>query len=193
MENLTRSSKSGNDWTCDDLDAYHIECRSEDPLSFFGIQALLEPQVDPELPSSFDATHVTNNSAAELLTILHLAMIPRWGESAVENLMVTLFGALGYTKRRRVALTRTRLGVLTYGEHPRQHMQADICIMNRDQNDIILVVKVEKRLEEGSGSDPEAQLIAEALAAFAMNNEQRINASVDPLDAKVCTSIRFPL
>jgi hypothetical protein len=101
----------------------------------------------------------------------------------------TLFRALGYTKNHRVALTRTRLGLLTCGKHPGQRSQTDIYITDRNQNDIILpvVIHEEKHFKEGRGRDPEAQLIAETLASrsFGMNNEQKINAPVDPLDAKV--------
>ena len=65
-------------------------------------------------------------------------------------------------------------------------MQTDVCIVDRDQNDILLLVQEDKHFEEG---DPEAQLIAETIAAF----EQRAKADVDPLEEKVCCRIVFPV
>jgi hypothetical protein len=38
MANLTRSAKSGSDWTLKDLDSYHISLNQVDPLLFFGLQ-----------------------------------------------------------------------------------------------------------------------------------------------------------
>ncbi|KAF8332396.1 uncharacterized protein EI90DRAFT_2885864, partial [Cantharellus anzutake] len=55
MANLIRSAKSGSDWTRNELAAYHIECHREEPLAFFGVQALPQPLVDPELLTSLDA------------------------------------------------------------------------------------------------------------------------------------------
>jgi len=108
-------------------------------------------------------------------------MSPRSGESAVDNFAAGLFRALGYAKRNRVARTRRDLSLLICGEF--RHAQTDVCIVDHDQNDILLLVQ---GFEEGGGGDPEAQLIAEAIAAFGVNNEQRGKADVDALDEKVC-------
>ncbi|SRR5260221_4503974 len=157
--------------------------RSEDPLTFFGVQALPQPQIDPELLTSVDAAQSANDWNAELLDLLDMAMSPRSGESAVDDFAAGFFRALGYAKHNRVARTRRDLSLLICGEF--RHAQTDVCIVDRDHNDILLVQE-DKRFEEGEGGDPQAQLIAEAIAAFGINNEQRVNADVDPLDEKVC-------
>ncbi len=157
--------------------------RSEDPLTFFGVQALPQPQIDPELLTSVDAAQSANDWNAELLDLLDMAMSPRSGESAVDDFAAGFFMALGYAKHNRVARTRRDLSLLICGEF--RHAQTDVCIVDRDHNDILLVQE-DKRFEEGEGGDPQAQLIAEAIAAFGINNEQRVNADVDPLDEKVC-------
>jgi hypothetical protein len=51
----------------------------------------------------------------------------------------------------------------------------------------------DKRFHEGDGADLQAQLIAEAIAAFDTNNEQRIKLGRDPLDEKVRISTFFPV
>jgi len=151
--------------------------RGEDPLTFFGVQALPQPQIDPELLTSVDAAQAANDWNAELLNLLDMAM------SAVDDFAAGFFRALGYAKHNRVARTRRDLSLLICGEF--RHAQTDVCIVDRDHNDILLVQE-DKRFEEGEGGDPQAQLIAEAIAAFGINNEQRVNADVDPLDEKVC-------
>src|SRR5258708_22182388 len=183
MANIIRSAKSGSDWTRNELAAYHIECHREDPLTFFEVQALPHPQIDPELLTSLDAAQSANDWNAELLDLLDMAMSPRSGESAVDDFAAGFFRALGYAKHNRVARTRRDLSLLICGEF--RHAQTDVCIVDRDHNDILLVQE-DKRFEEGEGGDPQAQLIAEAIAAFGINNEQRVNADVDPLDEKVC-------
>ncbi|KAH9169956.1 hypothetical protein EDB89DRAFT_1980814 [Lactarius sanguifluus] len=50
-----------------------------------------------------------------------------------------------------------------------RHAKTDVCIV--DQNEILLLVQEDKRHMDSS--DPEPQLIAEAIAAFAANNRTR--------------------
>ncbi|KAF8332395.1 uncharacterized protein EI90DRAFT_3055506 [Cantharellus anzutake] len=102
-----------------------------------------------------------------------MANAPRSGESAVDDFAAGLFRALGYARRNRVVHTR----------------KTDVCIIDRDQNDILLLVQEDKRYEEGDGADPEAQLIAEAIAAFDTNNKQRVRADLDSLDEKIMPGI----
>jgi len=192
MANLVRSAKSGNDWTEIELAAYHIDCRREDPLAFFGVQTLPEPQVDPELLTALHAAQVANDRNAELLNLLDMAMVVPWaGESAVDDFTAALFRALGYAQRNRVARTRRDMSLFICGEFKRA--QADVCTIDYDQNDILLLVQEDKRFHEGDGADPQAQLIAEAIAAFDTNNEQRIKLGRDPLDEKVRISTFFPV
>ncbi|KAJ3569475.1 hypothetical protein NP233_g5024 [Leucocoprinus birnbaumii] len=189
MANLIRSAKSGSDWTRNELAAYNIECHRQRPLTFFGVEALPQPRVDPEFLASHDAEQATNDSISELLNLLDMAMTPRSGKSAVDDFAAGLFRALGYAGRNRVALTRRDLVLLICGEFKRA--QTDVCIIDRDQNDILLLVQEDKRFEEGEGADPEAQLIAQAIAAFGLNNEQRVNADMEPLDKKVSSTSSY--
>ena len=71
--------------------------------------------------------------------------------------------------------------------------RTDVCIVDRDQNEILLLFQEDKRFEEGEGADPEAQLIAEAIAAFGVNNEQRVKADMEPLEEKVSLSTFSPI
>jgi hypothetical protein len=60
--------------------------------------------------------------------------------------------------------------LLICGEN--KHAKADVCILNRNQ--ILLLVQEDKcHFDDSSNPDPEPQLIAEAIAAFAANNRLR--------------------
>jgi len=120
-----------------------------------------------------------------------MAMSPRSGESAVVDFAAGLFRALGYAKRNRVARTRKGLSLFTCSEF--RHAQTDVCIVDLDQNDILLLVQEDKRFEEGEGGDPEAQLIAETIAAFGMNNEQRSKLMWIHLTRRFAIESSFPL
>ncbi|KAF9487956.1 hypothetical protein BDN71DRAFT_1403984 [Pleurotus eryngii] len=187
MANLSRSAKSGSDWTLNDLDSYHISLNQLDPLTFFGVQELPEASVDQELLNNDDATTLQNDEHAQLLTYLDLAMIPDIGETAVDDFAVKLFNILGYTRRHRVARTRVDLPLFICGET--RHAKTDVCIVDRSQNDILLLVQEEKRLMKLEPFRAQAQLVAETVAAFNENNAQRQPAELPPLDEKVMPGI----
>lgn len=120
--------------------------------------------------------------AAELITYLDLAMIPKTGETAVNDFTVELFKTIGYVRRERVARTRVDLRFIVCGEV--RHVKADVCIVDRPQNDILLLVHKEKRLESGEPVSARAQLVAEAIAAFNENNTQRESIGLPTLAEK---------
>ncbi len=84
---------------------------------------------------------------AELINLLDLAMIPEVGETAVGDFAVELFKVTGYVCRNRVARTRAVLPLFICGEL--RHAKTDVCIVDRAQNDILLLVQEDKRLEHG--------------------------------------------
>ncbi|KAI0293287.1 hypothetical protein B0F90DRAFT_1643190, partial [Multifurca ochricompacta] len=97
-----------------------------------------------------------------------LAMSPAPAEeSAVDDFAVLLLRALGYTPRGRVVRTRKEIPLIICGEA--RHAKMDVCII--DQNEIWLLDQEDK--QHLDSSDPEPQLIAEAIAAFAANNQTR--------------------
>ncbi|KAF9519453.1 hypothetical protein BS47DRAFT_1288244 [Hydnum rufescens UP504] len=179
MANLIRSAKSGNDWTLNDLDSYHISLNQIDPLMFFGMPDLPQPLVDQELLSNINAGAMQQDCHAVLITYLDVTMITQKGETAVDNFVVELFRVLGYVRRERIARTRADLSLLICGEN--RHTKTDVCIIDRSQNDILLLVQEDKKLELNEPANARAQLVAEAVAAFNENNAQREVAGLHPL------------
>jgi len=63
--------------------------------------------------------------------------------------------------------TRKVVPLLICGEY--RHAKTDVCRLNNDTTRILLLVQEDKRDLEQRGLDPQAQLIAEAIAAFQEN------------------------
>ncbi|KAI0306081.1 hypothetical protein B0F90DRAFT_1695882 [Multifurca ochricompacta] len=187
MANIVRSAKSGSDWTRTELDSYHITIHQVDHLLFFGLQELPQPVIDQELLNILDADTMQQDRNAELIGLLDLAMIPDKGETAVDDFAVELFKVLGYVRRLRLARTRVDLPLLICGEE--RHAKTDVCIVDRSQNDILLLVQKDKRLQQLEPVNARAQLVAEAVAAFNENNAQRESMGLPPLVSKVMAGI----
>jgi len=110
----------------------------------------------------------TDKRTKQLLHYLDLAMDPKVGlESAVDNFAAELLRGLDYDNEDRIIFIRHAIPFLICGEN--SNAQTDVCVM--DDNEILLLLQEDKRLT--SMKDPEPQVIAEAIAAFAMNNMTR--------------------
>jgi hypothetical protein len=139
MANLICSTKSGSEWTLSNLDSYNIHIVFQELLEFFGVQDLPNPIVDPELLDKLEARAMQQDRNAELITLLDLAMVRSLGESAVDDFAVELFKITEYVYRTQVARTRKDLNLLVCGKW--KHAKMDVCIVDRDQNDILLLVQ----------------------------------------------------
>jgi len=139
--------------------------------------------IDQELLNILDADTMQQDRNAELIGLLDLAMIPDKGETAVDDFAVELFKVLGYVRRQRLARTRVDLPLLICGKE--RHAKTDVCIVDRSQNDILLLVQEDKRLQQLEPVSARAQLVAEAVAAFNENNAQREAMGLPPLVSKV--------
>ena len=184
---VLRSAKSPNDWTIGDLEAYNISLSREQANVFFGTQHLPQPQIDSEILNIQDAADMVKDANQELINLLDLAMVPAdFEESAVDDFAVCLFWALRYTSGHRIARTRKDIPLFICGEW--RHAKTDVCLLDRLQNNIMLLVQENKGFGEGqqTQSDAEAQLVAEAIAAFYWNNRQRWEAGLPELEAAVC-------
>ncbi|PPQ91613.1 hypothetical protein CVT25_012794 [Psilocybe cyanescens] len=186
MANLIRSAKSSSDWTLNELDSYNIHLERREALESFWSS---DPAVDPELFQYLEADDMQQARNAELINLLDLAMLRSSGESAVDDFVVELLRHTGYVHRNRVACTRKDLPLLICGEW--RHAKTDVCIVDRRQNDILLLVQEDKYLEDREPLDAHAQLVVEALAAFAESNAGRESFDLPPFESKA--SIPIPL
>ncbi|KAJ7746577.1 hypothetical protein B0H16DRAFT_940479 [Mycena metata] len=181
MAGLSRSAKSGSDWTENELHAYRMRVVYQDAPTFFQIPALPPPTVrHPAVLTLPDPAAAVDEDVYEFLRAMDLAMLPVGEEeSAVDDFAVILLRELAYTPVGRVIRTRKHLTLLICGE--RRHTQADVCIM--DDGGILLLVQEDKRHE--SGGEPIPQLVAKAIAAFRSNNMTREQTlGLPPLPSK---------
>ena len=68
------------------------------------------------------------------------------GESAVDDFAVASFRPFGYGRHLRAIRTRKELRFLVYGEY--KYAKPDVWIIDRDANDVILLVQEDKQLGE---------------------------------------------
>lgn len=146
MANFIRSAKSGSD----PIRVRGI--RYPSPASrcypFFEVDQMPQPVVDQEFLTTEEAKEMANNHNTELTNLLDLTMKPAHsGESAVDDFAVDLFKALGYVKRDRVARTRKHISFLDLICGEWRHVRTDVCLVDRQQNNILLVVQEDKRFQ----------------------------------------------
>jgi len=190
MAKLIRSAKSGNDWTRNELAAYNIAVEYQNAATFFGMHNLPQPAtINPAVLTVTDPDDAADGDVAALLDMMDLATSPAPNEeSAVDDFAVLLLRALGYnTPRGRVLRTRKDIPLVICGEN--RNAITDVCVIDVGQNEeILLLVQEDKRHMDNS--DPEPQLIAEAIAAFAANNQTRQQTFSQPLlDSKIMAGI----
>lgn len=183
MDIPSRSAKSGNEWTFDDLCAFNITVEAQDFGTFFGQPfPILEPS---ELLVKQRADEMENPENFELIYFMDLAMdrVPN-EESTVAQFTDKLLGVLGYETLAKTVISPQQMPLFICGAS--RSATADVCVM--DTSEILLVVQEDKRhMDDG---EPEPQLIAEAIAAFQFNNYKRTRILDEPaLTSKVIAGI----
>ncbi|KAN0139599.1 hypothetical protein V8E53_002628 [Lactarius tabidus] len=185
MAQHIHSAKSGSFWTTHDLRAYNIVIEYQDAATFFGLgrENLPQPTINPAFLEATPSENTPDNIEG-LFHAMHLATSPPREESAVDDFASTLLRSMGYVSRGRVIRERKDLHLLVCGDIKRA--QTDVCIM--DQNQMLLLVQEDKRYLDDT--NPEPQLIAEAIAAFNENNRIRQDIlHMVPLDFKIMPGI----
>ncbi|KAK2465134.1 hypothetical protein APHAL10511_002826 [Amanita phalloides] len=178
MANLIRLAKSGDEWGPIELEAYDIRITFQDAQAFFDLPSLPAPSVHPDI---LNAPTPDDAAGDESYRLLEAAMMPTRSEESVNDFSVALLILLGYIGRPRIIRTRKELRFFTCGES--KCAKPDICIVNCEENDIILLVQEDKRL--GGKTESHARLIAEAIATFQDINSRRRGAGLDLLDSKI--------
>ncbi|KAG7091418.1 hypothetical protein E1B28_010454 [Marasmius oreades] len=156
MASIIWSAKSGSDWSDSDLDAYNITVVPVQPSEFFPNPDPSLDHIDPEILSSpFDATPLSLD-AARYLRHLRLA-IDAHQESFVDDFAAGTLRLLGFDQ--------------------------DIDPQSLLDTTFVLLVLVEDKTLANQTHDVEAQVIAEAIAAFQSNNDKRTRRWLDPLQS----------
>ena len=193
MEHI-RNAKSASDWTRNDFGSYKIELVPCNAAEFFQVGQstlpLTVPDNNPQLLKHPTTDDVTDKEAYRVLEYMDLAMarVPD-EESAVDDFTVHLLLALGYAEMNSGRIVRTRKDIPLYISGEWRHAETDVCVIDKNQNSIVLVVQAsqeDKRYMEG---DPIPQLVAKAISAFQHNNNIRQQSGLPPLNNKVMPGI----
>jgi len=186
MASLIRSSKSGHDWTINDLMAYNISIVQQNTATFFGQAALPLPAQHPDLLNRLTADEMVDDDSYQVVRYMDLAMDPVPGEeSAVDDFAMQLLRMMGYASRTLGRDLRSRKDIPLFICGEWWHAKTDVCVM--DRSSYLLLVQEDKRHLETV--DPEPQLIAKAIAAVQSNNRTRNLSGLEPLNIKVMAGI----
>ncbi|KAH9005573.1 hypothetical protein EDB86DRAFT_2879210 [Lactarius hatsudake] len=169
MAQILRTPKSCSDWTANELCAYNITVVPQSKEVFLGTTNFPDP-TDPSLTGRGNYLHYL-----DLATDLKTGQ-----EAAVVNFAAELLSGLEYDEDNKIVFIRHAIPFLLV----EKTQSIDVCIT--DDNEILLLLQEDKRL--ASMKDSEPQVIAEAIAALALNNRKRER----DLNLPPCHSIMFP-
>ncbi|KAK0231578.1 hypothetical protein IW262DRAFT_1345102 [Armillaria fumosa] len=189
MANLARSAKSANDWTSIDLSAYNITVHCQSAEAFFGYTPNTIPNtVDPAfLTATVPPNETLSDETYRLLQYLDLATHTHYGqESAIHDFSKELLHSLGFEERRGTLLrSRYSIPFMICGDISRA-ARTDLSLV-QGTSTILLVIQEDKI--SISSKNPEAQVIAGAIAAFQYNNGTRDRNGLNPLDSMIIPAI----
>ncbi|KAF8901339.1 hypothetical protein CPB84DRAFT_1777593 [Gymnopilus junonius] len=188
MANLTRTAKSGDEWTANDLAAYNIQIVSQDAAKFFGHATIPLPRHNLDLFEKKTSDEMESEDSYQVARYMELAMAPvPEEESAVVDYIMQVLHAMGYAEKslKRDLRSREKIPLLICGEWKRA--DADVCLMDRN-GQILLIVQEDTHLKEHK--DPHARLIAHSIAAVRHNNQIRsLELGMDELESEMMPGI----
>ncbi|KAJ7151422.1 hypothetical protein C8R43DRAFT_1005073 [Mycena crocata] len=187
MANLIRSAKSGSDWSLNEQLAYHIRVEAIPPEVFF------HSDPDPSLGQLDEAILTASPGADEPelsdSTVRYLGYLKVASKATQESLIVDFaretLHLLGFSQRNLILSTRYIIPLTICGETNRT-ARADVCLLHRPT--FVLLVLVEGKTLSNA-TDPQSQVIAEAIAAFQFNNRKRVDLGLKPLESMVIPCI----
>ncbi|KAF8509057.1 hypothetical protein BU17DRAFT_56419 [Hysterangium stoloniferum] len=164
------------DWTSRELTANNIDIRDTDEAEFFGAPlAVLEAGNDSlekrgiHKPGE-DVPESESDTTVALLQRLDSTVRSIGGEDVVmDSLAADLLLALGCETDDTVVRTRERLWLTMCGQQVA--LTVDVCLV--DANSEILLLVQGSALTRSATSDPEAHVVACAIAAFQLNSRKR--------------------
>jgi hypothetical protein len=181
-----RDTKPGSKWTQFELEFYKIEIRVvKEDLAFFHHR--IEDVVLPDIPKGIltrTEPLIEDNESFPFLQYLYTASDSTSNqESDVNDFAVHLLNTMGYRRGDHLIHTCQNIPLLMCKRMT--NAETDVCV--KDSNGILLLIQEDKK-DPYKYSNAEAQLIAEAIAAFQYNNIRR----KDVLDIDVLDSYLFP-
>ncbi|KAH9012853.1 hypothetical protein EDB83DRAFT_323952 [Lactarius deliciosus] len=187
MATLIRSTKPGSDWKSNELLAYNITVTSQDIATFFGNPTLPQSSLHQVIleNETYPPGGIADRGDRNFFFYLGPAMKIPPAEGAVEEFAAHLLGLLGYDDvvAGGYICRQKHIPLFMCGGYT--HTKSSVCVANRNAEIFLLVQKQ----EEKEGVDPEAQLIAQAIAAFQYNNRLLLRIGKAPIRVKAIPGI----
>ncbi len=184
MAQLIRSAKSGNDWATNELIAYNIVITPTSPADFFQLAAESSlDELDPFILNS-PVTHTDDpnlsESTQEYLAYLDLATGAHQ-ENAVVDFAAATLRLLGFNIPNISVSTRYAIPFDICGDV--RTAQTDVCVICRPSTILLVLVQDKTIFDESAAYKVEAQVVANAIAAFQYNNFKRAENGLSILGA----------
>jgi len=184
MAEIIRSAKSGSEWTTNELIAYNIKIVPQPPEQFFGTAAQVSlASLDPLIITGSTDTANLSDATLRYLTYLDLATKGSQ-ETLIDEFSRETLSLLGYSERGLALFTRYIIPLTICGRETAA--QTDVCLV--DGRSMILLILQEDKTTFNP-SNPEPQVIAEAIAAFQYNNIKRERRGLTALVSMVLPCI----
>ncbi|KAG2075811.1 hypothetical protein BDR04DRAFT_1090537 [Suillus decipiens] len=189
MAHLRRVVNSDIEWMGVDLKAYHITVSFQTKRNFFGVPHLPLP-THPTLVSYMnnERSQDASGRTKKLLHYLDISVIKQTlacGGDADANFMAKLLETLGYDDHRRIIFICHPLPLTVCGTS--LSVEMDISII--EDNEVLMLVCSEARMERTRMLYAEAAVITGAIAAFGANNKVRVASHLPPLSAMTIPAI----
>jgi hypothetical protein len=219
MKFHTGPAKKCSAWTSDDLRAHNIKIVETDIVAFFGINELPCPAVSQAILTTVpplsekpaDAFSSLDKADRLFFTHLHEAMQLHSAplnddanSSPVINFTYHLLNMLGYTGEDGDRIVRRHQDMPLFMCGQNTHAVADACVFHPRSETVLLLIKEDTRPggrqyhytpsrnggeDELIGEDPEAQLLAQAIAVFQMHNRALRLMRLPPVETKIIPAI----
>ncbi|EDR13427.1 uncharacterized protein LACBIDRAFT_323068 [Laccaria bicolor S238N-H82] len=179
MADLERSAKPVSQWTNNMLLAFNIRVEDAGVEAFFNIPQLPPPTVSSAILDNLDEP--PGLSYEDHVFFNYKGMAERL-RSCIEFTLF-LLGLLHYDSGYRLLSVWAKLSLPMAGR--RINADIDLFVMN-ELGEYILIFHEDKH----SSQDPEAQVIAKAIAAFDCNNNKRVKSGLQRLpDKDICAIV----
>ena len=183
MANVIRSAKSGTHWGGCELLAYNITISPVTPHEFF---FPLDPL--PTLPLNFINPSILNaapdgdhehlsNAISNYLGYLSLASKPTQ-DSVIDNFAAETLKLLGFNGHNTFVMMGFTVPFVICGDNDAV-AEIDVCLLHRTSLILLVLINNKTVLNE---PDPEAQVVAQAIATFQFNNRKRGEYGLPPLE-----------
>jgi hypothetical protein len=182
-------AKSGSDWTVSELLAYNIVVQPTPPDQFFGPNA--HPPLDHLDRAILDGRPGDDSPNISEVAVEYLGYLDM-ATNATQKTFIDEFATqtlklLGFQDRHSLIIQRNIIPLTICGQS--RSAQTDVCLLHRPSMVLLVLAKDKTLNNQTPATAVEAQVIAEAIAAYQFNNDKRTQRTLPILDAMMIPCI----